>query len=256
MRAVLKVEPSGETRALHVALRCAVRFDRSPGSLLPSQAGVPAFGAAAKQSLTAGRLRVVVMPCRASGSSASDGLALGLAHEIAAALARFRWFDVITPFSLGRASEPPADQALAGSDLDYAVEGVLSEVGGRLRVGVRLSALNGHARLLWSERFEAPRGDPDQLERVAVPRIVARLEPAVLLAESRSRCGERPNAAALVLQAMPMLYSMERIRFEEAGRLLVEAVRREPDNALAAAWAAYWELYHIGQGWAPDIGGG
>jgi tetratricopeptide (TPR) repeat protein len=50
-----------------------------------------------------------------------------------------------------------------------------------------------------------------------------------------------------------MTFSMERQQYEEAGRLIQQALALEPDNAMAEAWAAHWHLYYIGQGWAKDL---
>jgi len=46
---------------------------------------------------------------------------------------------------------------------------------------------------------------------------------------------------------------MERSTFAEAGRLLEEAIRREPDDVMATAWAAYWRVFEIGQGWTRNV---
>jgi tetratricopeptide (TPR) repeat protein len=48
------------------------------------------------------------------------------------------------------------------------------------------------------------------------------------------------------------MHCLERKSYEEAGRLLRQAMDAEPENAKAAAWGAYWQLWHIGQGWAGD----
>lgn len=46
------------------------------------------------------------------------------------------------------------------------------------------------------------------------------------------------------------MYGLERESFEEAGKLLSKAIETDPDNAKAAAWAAYWYVWYVGQGWA------
>ena len=84
---------------------------------------------------------------------------------------------------------------------------------------------------------------------------MARINPVILFREASAPLREPLSATALTVRAMPMLYSMERPIFEEAGRILEEAVRREPDHAMAAAWAAYWQMYHVGQGWTQDVAG-
>jgi tetratricopeptide (TPR) repeat protein len=49
------------------------------------------------------------------------------------------------------------------------------------------------------------------------------------------------------------MYSMERRKYEAAGELLNRALQLEPDNASVVAWAGYWQVFHVGQGWAHDI---
>ena len=199
------------------------------------------------------RLRVVVVPFVTFGPSAWDGLAFSLAQEIAAALARFRWFDVIASHTF----EPQArafDLALQDKGLDYAVDGTLTAVNRRLQISVRLLHMSGCARPVWREKLEASLDDLGRLDEIVTARVAARIDPMILFREASAP--RKPlSATALTVRAMPMLYSMERPTFEEAGRILEEAVRREPDHALAAAWAAYWQVYYVGQGWTQDVAG-
>src|SRR5262249_47833832 len=73
------------------------------------------------------RLRVAVLPFegRGEGKSAERGedLAFSLSHDIAAGLARFRWFDVIAPISFS------SEDFLQRKDLDYAVDGSVARHG-------------------------------------------------------------------------------------------------------------------------------
>jgi tetratricopeptide (TPR) repeat protein len=56
------------------------------------------------------------------------------------------------------------------------------------------------------------------------------------------------------MRAMPLTYSMERDKYEEAGELINRALKLDPDNAMALAWAAHWQVYHVGQGWSQNPG--
>ena len=51
---------------------------------------------------------------------------------------------------------------------------------------------------------------------------------------------------------MPLMYTMERDKYEQAGELINRALKLDPDNAMILAWAAHWQVYHVGQGWARD----
>ncbi|MFM7421630.1 MAG: tetratricopeptide repeat protein, partial [Alphaproteobacteria bacterium] len=77
-------------------------------------------------------------------------------------------------------------------------------------------------------------------------------DPAILFIEGQQSASRWSSASRLVVQAIPLLTSMRRTPFEKAGELLAEALRLEPGNAKAAAWNAFWYIYHIGQGWASD----
>ena len=71
--------------------------------------------------------------------------------------------------------------------------------------------------------------------------------------EGKPKRREQYGATGLILLAIPLIYSMERKKFEEAGTLIERALEIEPDNAMVVAWAAHWQLIHAGQGWTSDI---
>jgi DNA-binding SARP family transcriptional activator len=190
------------------------------------------------------RLRVGVPPFHAADCHNEKGLALSLSHEIAAGLARFRWFDAIPPTSLKR-------DEYAG--LDYAVDGSISGGGRELHIKVRLLDLAGQAQPVWNRHFDIGSSQLHRLDELVTTRIVARIDPLILHIEGQPKRRERYGATGLLLQAIPMTFSMERTQYEKAGRLIQQALALEPDNARAEAWAAHWHLFYIGQGWAKDI---
>ena len=102
------------------------------------------------------RLRVGVLPFLATGPLGNDGLALSLSQEIGAGLARFRWFDVISPMALMH--RPPlaliSEESLRPNELDYVIDGAISRNGEKYQINVRLLDLTQYASPVWSERFE------------------------------------------------------------------------------------------------------
>lgn len=200
-----------------------------------------------------GRLRVGVLPFLATGSIDED-MAFSLSQEIAGGLARFRWFDVIAPVSL--APEPSGSftgvDQLRRTELDYVVEGVLSGHGEKLQIVVRLLDFARYARPVWSERFDVAVGQLHQLDELLTARIVGQIDPIILHIEGQPRRRVHYGATGLLLLAIPLMYSMERKKFEEAGRLINRALQIDPDNAMVSAWAAHWQVYYVGQGWAED----
>ncbi len=252
LRLTLETEPAGETRALYEAIRLSSIQSDPPFLLRPSISPSRPSQALRTEDLPGSWLRIVVMPFITAGPGVEDALAFGLSQDVASALARFGRFDVIAPDAI----EPQIrafDLVRQDRGLDYAVDGALTAVNGRLRIGIRLLHMSGYARPVWSEKFETPLDDIDRLDEVVTARVAARIDPVILFREASARPGEPLDAMGLTVRASPLLYSMERSTFAEAGRLLEEAIRREPDNVMATAWAAYWRVFEIGQGWTRNV---
>jgi TolB-like protein/Tfp pilus assembly protein PilF len=201
------------------------------------------------------RLRVAVLPFEGKGTEREEGLAFSLSHEIAAALARFRWFDVITRIS---AVYRPlvnftSEDLLQRQQLDYAVDGVVSRHGRLIQINVRLLDLTQCTQPVWSERFELAADELHRLNEMVTARIVRSIDPVILFIEGQPKRREHYGATGLLLLAIPLLYSMDRRKFEHAGALINQALEIDPQNAMAVAWAAFWRVCLVGQGWAQDI---
>jgi TolB-like protein len=206
------------------------------------------------------RLRVAVLPFEGNGQGKSaerwDDLAFSLSHDIAAALARFRWFDVVAPISICKPQVIfTSEDFLQRKDLDYAVDGVVSRRGRLIQINVRLLDLTQRTQPVWSERFELEAGELHRLNEMVTGRIVGNIDPVSLLIEGQPNRREHYGATGLLLLAIPLLFSMERGKFERAGTLIHRAIDIDPQNAMALAWAACWHLTRVGQGWAQDLPG-
>jgi TolB-like protein len=207
------------------------------------------------------RLRVAVLNFEGKGGGKSaergENLALSLSHDVAAALARFRWFDVVAPVSsihsplVNFTSEDLPQQ----KDLDYAVDGAVSRQGRLIEINVRLLDLNRGTQPIWSERFELETSELHRLSEMVTGRVVGSIDPVILFIEGQPNRREHYGATGLLLLAIPLLFSMERGKFERAGTLIHRAMDIDPQNAMALAWAACWHLTRVGQGWARDIAG-
>jgi TolB-like protein len=201
------------------------------------------------------RLRVGVLPFLAHRSEKEENLAFSLSQEIAAALARFRWFDVIAPMSL-RPTSPTRfvdEHQLRRMALDYVVDGSISSDGKHIQISVRLMDLAEHARPVWSECFDLTVGELHRLNELVTTRIVGRIDPVILSIEGQPKRRDCYGATGLLLLAIPLIFSMERRKYESAGQLISQALEMDPENSMAAAWAAHWHLFSVGQGWARDI---
>jgi tetratricopeptide (TPR) repeat protein len=191
-----------------------------------------------------------------AGHAANDeSLASSVTQEIATALAKFQRFDVVPPAS----STPISAAALTSResselrDLDYAVEGAVSSDGKRPQVSIRLLDLGECARTVWSERFVLVVGKLPGWSKLIANRIVAGMDPVTSFFDGHPRRRKRYGATGLLLDAIPLMSSLERRKYEEAGRLIDRALEIEPDNAMAAAWAAFWQVVYFGQGWTLDL---
>jgi DNA-binding SARP family transcriptional activator/Tfp pilus assembly protein PilF len=252
LRKTLDVEPSPETKALYEAIRAYSGNEKGAGESLDRNGLQLRQAGRAKRSARS-RLRVGVLPFLAHSTRHEETLAFSLSQEIAAGLARFRWFDVIAPVSLvHEPAGPMSEDVLQRKGLDYVVEGALSGNGEQFLISVRLLDLSQYARPVWNDRFELDADSLHRLDELVTARIVSRIDPVILFIEGQPRRRQQYGATGLLLLAIPMIYSMERGQFEEAGRLIDRALQIDPENAMVMAWAAYWHMWHVGQGWTKD----
>jgi len=254
LKAALDVEPSAETHALYEAIRNFPNREERIDETLPAVEARKKVAQAKPYEPNRNRLRVGVLPFLATHAPGDEHLALCLSQEIASALARFRWFDVIAPVTLIR--RPSASFAnedrMRPSELDYVVDGALSGNGETYQISVRLLDLTRYASAVWSDRFELSSRELHRIDEMVTARIVGQIDPVILFIEGQPRRPEKFGAAGLLLHAIPMIYSMERDRYEQAGELIGKALQMEPENPMALAWTAYWHLFYVGQGWSKN----
>jgi DNA-binding SARP family transcriptional activator/Tfp pilus assembly protein PilF len=252
LRKALDVEPSPETRALANAIRTFSGRDAETSRATTSTS--PRDGAKAQLApVHRRRLRVGVLSFLATRERDDQNLAFSLSQEIAAGLARFRWFDVIAPASLARKpSARLSEDILRQKELDYVVDGALSGDGRRFEISVRLLDVTQFACPVWSDRFELSIDELHRLDERVTARIVGRIDPVILFIEGQPKRRKQQGGTGLLLRAMPLMHSMERGKYEQAGELINRALKEDPDNAMILAWAAHWQVYHVGQGWSPN----
>jgi DNA-binding SARP family transcriptional activator len=248
----LDVEPSSETHALYEAIRMfSGRDEREQVTQAPPRRKRPKAAAPAPNR---SRLRVGVLPFLANASPRDESLALSLSQEIAAALARFRWFDVIAPIALKRreGGHGLSDELLRPNELDFVLDGALIGHGERYQISVRLLDLTRYASPVWSDRFEFGADELHLVDERVTGKIVSRIDPVILFIEGQPKRREKAGAHGLLLRAIPLIYSMERKKFEEAGELIERAMKIEPEDGMVLTWAAYWQLWRVGQRWTAD----
>ena len=249
--------PTAETEALVAAVRDPARAAIRSGapSDLAGSAGEPATKPEGKRG-EAG-IRLGVLPLRSLDPSREDELSLGLAEEITAAFSRFRSITCIASTSLAAIGNASPDRTAAWRDLDldFVLDGTIQRGNGRIRIIARLLDMRSPGEVVWAHRFDRESGDILSLQDEIAAKTVAQVDPALLLREGARAATRRsgdPSAHELVLRAIPAIYRLERGDFLAAGKLLATAMELDPGNAAAHAWAGYWTLLHIGQGWSDD----
>jgi DNA-binding SARP family transcriptional activator/Flp pilus assembly protein TadD len=244
-------EPSTETRALYEMIRSTDASGVSDNLSTEGGKRIARVELAPKRC----HRRVGVMPFRPIPSAVDENLAFSIAQSVAAALARFRWFDVVAPTALMRALAPTFynDADLRRRDLDYVIDGSVSCSRDNYQISVNLLDLTADATPVWSSQFNIPMDRLDLLDEQVTAPIVAQVDPIILCIEGQAKKNaDDDDAVGCVMRAIPLLNSMEREKYEQAGRFLERALALEPENATVLSWAAYWYVYHVGQGWAAD----
>ncbi len=199
------------------------------------------------------------MPLQLIGTTEGEAhLSTGLADEITAGLARFRWMFLVTSSSLARfaATQPRDEAALRGAfGLDFLLDGAVQRGGDRLRVSLRLLDLRGGNQVVWSRRFERDAHDLLTLQDEIAAEAVAQIDPEILLIESQRVAAKPlpdPSAYDLLLRGLSLIDRLEKPLFMQAGELLRQALALEPDWAATHARYADWHLFLVGQAWAED----
>jgi len=252
----------------------AARIPRAGGPLMlaPGASAPPllAPGASAPQLLSAGwsearaappgrrhdadgMVRLGVFPLRPIEPCRGE-LAVALVEEITTALAQFRWITCMAHL-VPRGADAATQSGQLNPDLDFVLDGTLQRSGGRIRVIVQLSDVRAARTVVWARRFDCDVSDVFALQDAIASETAAQIDTALLLWEGervRARRRSDPDAIELMLGAIPSIYRLESTRFRKAGDQLETALSLDPGNAAVHAWLAYWHLFLVGQGWAPD----
>ena len=194
------------------------------------------------------RLRVGVSSFAENGSEANENLTFTLSREFIAALARFRWFDVIPLTS------PPSicaigEHQIRRMDLDYLVDWTVSGDGQCTEINVRLLDFGENARPVWSKRFDFARSGLHGLNDLVAADIVGHIDPVIPYIEGERKSHDRYGTAGFLRRAIPLMFSMERQKYVQAGQLIMRALEIDPDNSEVATWAAHWHHFHICHDW-------
>jgi len=201
---------------------------------------------------TARRPRIAVLPFAASGSEKSENLAFALAYEITTALGRSCRFEVIAGMTAD-ATLPACvvrEHQFRRMDLGYLVDLTVAENGSGAEISVRLLDLAGDARPIWSKRLNPTSCGVHQIGDLVATHIVNHLDPAAPPIEDSLTMRNRYGATGFLHRALPLMFSTERKKFQQAGQLLKFALELEPQDGEIAALAARWQHFNVMLGYA------
>jgi len=80
--------------------------------------------------------------------------------------------------------------------------------------------------------------------------VVGCIGPVIPLIEGDLKRHNGHATTGFLRRAVPLMFSMERDKFQQAGQLIKFALEADPDNAEIAAWAARWQYFNISMGYA------
>jgi adenylate cyclase len=189
----------------------------------------------------AGRPIIAVLPFdNMSGDPAQDYFSDGMTEDIVTALAKHRSMLVVARSSTCAFRGHGTDVREVGVKLaaDYVVEGSVANLGGRLRVNVRLVETQD-GRHVWAERYDRTVERLFDVQDEITAAIAARIEPEVATAERRRVETRQPpqlGAWDLFHLGHKHFYLFANADNEEAQRLFRRAIDVDPTFAAAYAW--------------------
>jgi tetratricopeptide (TPR) repeat protein/TolB-like protein len=199
-----------------------------------------------------GRSRIAVPPFLLDVPREDEDFAVSVSDAISAALAQHSSCEVIPSRSLECRSVITLTENQT-TDLDYVLDGAISRDELGVHLTIRLLDLSECARTVWNEHVVVPTGRLDRWSRIIASRITGGMDPVTLFFDRRPRLRQRNGATGLLLLAIPLMSTLDRRKYEEAGLLIDRAIELEPDNGMAAAWAAFWQVLYFGQGWTQNF---
>jgi adenylate cyclase len=180
----------------------------------------------------------------------------GLVEDIIGAIAGLEDLLVISRNSTLAYREKGTDIRQIGDDLGvrYILSGSVRRSPRFLRVHAELATADDGA-VIWAQSFDAEIGDLFEIQDHITAQIVGMIAPRIRAAEIERAFLKRPesmDAYDHFLQALSLLFRLERADFANAGVLLRRAIALDDSYATSYALTAEWHGLRVGQGWSPD----
>jgi TolB-like protein/Tfp pilus assembly protein PilF len=198
---------------------------------------------------------LAVLPFANLGGGDQDWFADGIVADIIAALSRFRSFAVVARTSSfvykGRAID--IRQVARELGVRYLLEGGVRRSGERLRITAELVDGERGAQI-WARSFDGRLDDVFDFQDRITEEVTMLAEPRIQAAEIERSRRVRPGSFAsydVYLRALAGISSEIAADNAEAYALLLDGLKRDPDNPLLLAHAA-WAIEHRNtMGWPP-----
>jgi TolB-like protein len=250
LRVRLGLSPSKETVGVYDAIRRAASDADEPKPRESVGGRAAAHGLGYQPS-------IAVLPFRnLSVEARHDYAAEGLVEDLIESLSHVPGFFVISRLSTLTFRDRNRFPQEIGEVLDvrYIISGSMRVAGDRLRLTVELTDTKSGG-VLWSSKLDERFFDMFEVQNRLAEAIVARVAPHLRSAEVERVSIKRPedqDAYDLLLRGQESMHNPAQAVFETAGPLFEAAIEREPRNAMALAWKAYWHVLRVGQGWSID----
>lgn len=194
---------------------------------------------------------LAVLPFETEGGSAEDSyFADGVAEELIAELASWRWFPILSRDSSfdKRHAHLPASARAAALGARYAVAGRLARSGSSCRLTVELLDATTDTQL-WSARYELHAGELARMQSEIASGIFHRIAPELTSEETRRVMRKRPEDLTAWDLTIKGLWHLHRHEFDEARTRLEDATRVDPGFALPWSVIAQTRLEQALAGW-------
>ena len=190
------------------------------------------------------RPSIAVLPFQnMSGDPEQEYFADGMVEDIVTGLSRIKWLFVIARNSTFAYKGKAIDVKTVGRELGvrYVLEGSVRKAGNQIRVNAQLidSTNAGH---VWAQRYDRALDDIFAVQDELTMSVIGAIEPTLRKAEIERARRKRPDsldAYDLYLRALPLATACMPEDADKALPLLEEAIRLEPDYAVAHGLIAW-----------------
>jgi len=192
-----------------------------------------------------------------SGDAEQAYFADGIVEDIIVSLTGLQELMVISRSSTMSYAGRHVDAREVGRGLGvrYVLRGSVRRSTNAIRVSSELVDTQSGVTL-WADTHHGPLGDLFELQDRIVRRIVSGIAPQIrehVLRRALRRHPSSMTAYDLTLQALYLMEQVNPEKYSKARPLLARAMEVDPDFAMPAAWAVWWHVRNIGQGWSTDV---